>query len=884
LPASGELPSGNLVAGGNLVLHFTVVPFKSYGLPPKLFRASPLSSHAIEVLWQADVMTNYGFEIERAEGDGPFQKIAEWGDTGYVDENVESGKTYRYRARSMGYEDDVLKYSAYSEIATAQVLPPTLTLPVASLPSLAGARPDWLTEVNGEVYFTWSNGPSPTAWNSTDAVELWKTDGTAEGTVRIFDGPARGLINVNGTLFFSGYDSQTGYELWKTDGTEIGTVRVADIASGSTSSSPRPLGVLGSSLLFAVPTVSNGYEIWKTNGTEEGTARVSTTPVYLDPVPDSAFAARRLFTVAGSYAYFRGANADGTDAGTLWRTDGTNVGTVQIAGISNPAWLTNYGGDLLFAARSDSTNPKGMALWRLNSGASSATILGRTETFDGFGYLSGISVVNGVAYFSGETPRLGAQLWRSDGTVAGTFVLGRVNTFISGPIQYAITGVGGTAYFMDSYAGPHSPQNTLMRTDGTVAGTVEIRDYLGLPGNSPLFYLSAGGKFVYSDGTYLWKTDGTRAGTTRVDGIGIESEPWTSRYGFAGAPAVAVGDRVFYSTALGDDSRELRVASLTPPAAPSGVTAGGGGAPANVLAVAAAAGVTVSWRDNAGNEAGYVVDRFRTGAAIPEETFFSPPNATSLLDPSAASTNGFTYRVRSVQRGGLFRRRDNGAAADTVQGLAVLVRLVHPCDHPGRGLRPRRRGDRVPRHDRRQHRRRVSQRERRHQADLRHDQPVPPLRRRRGRVGGVHDRRAAGRQLRPGTAAEQHRSQREGARRARRGERDRRAGRAGHEQLQHVRQREEERHRDRAGDARAATRVRRRGIDRLGRRRGLAEALGDAGDAAAAAHGRHDDADQHDRRLRARRCVGHDELRQRRAADREAQQHDRQQARGVPEV
>ena len=56
--------------------------------------------------------------------------------------------------------------------------------------------------------------------------ELWKTDGTAAGTVLVKDirSGASGsyphnLTNVNGTLFFTANDGTNGYELWKSDGT-----------------------------------------------------------------------------------------------------------------------------------------------------------------------------------------------------------------------------------------------------------------------------------------------------------------------------------------------------------------------------------------------------------------------------------------------------------------------------------------------------------------------------------------------------------------------------------------------------------------------------------------------------------------------------------------
>ena len=66
--------------------------------------------------------------------------------------------------------------------------------------------------------------------------ELWKGDGTVEGTVPVMDinlGSASSspseLTNVDGTLFIAAHDGASGPELWKSDGTAEGTVLVRDI-------------------------------------------------------------------------------------------------------------------------------------------------------------------------------------------------------------------------------------------------------------------------------------------------------------------------------------------------------------------------------------------------------------------------------------------------------------------------------------------------------------------------------------------------------------------------------------------------------------------------------------------------------------------------------
>ena len=666
MPASGELPSGDGSAGGDFVLHFTVVAGNGFGLPPALVTAHPLSDREIEVGWYSDVHINYGFEVERADGDGPFEMLRRfnWNGRGactYLDSTVQPGHVYHYRVRMFEHFNGQPGYSEYSDVASSEVLPPSLALPVTSVAAQAAARPDWLTEVGGDVYFTWASGPHATAWNSATGTDLWRTDGTPAGTTRLFAGGARELIDVNGTLFFAGRDPAAGDELWTSDGTADGTGRVKDIAAGAASSSPRMLGVLGASLLFGLPKAGDGYELWRSDGTASGTARVTDQLVYLEPVPDAASTARRLFNVIGGHAYFRGATAAGTDALSLWRTDGTAAGTAQVPGVQRPAWLTEFSGDLLFAATSGSANPdgdttRGLALWRYDPDTGAVRKLANVESGWAYGWLTDLTVVGGAAYFSGETRGLGVQFWRSDGTAAGTAPLGSVNTQISGPRQYGITGVGGRVYFVNTQMGD-TPFPGLNYTDGTVAGTRHVRRHRGFWTESPRAFLSVAGKLIYTDGADLWQSDGTLAGSTKIERIGVEADERFDGYGFSGPAVVAVGDRVFFSASVPDGGRELRVAALTPPAAPSGVTTGGdGGALAwrgPSPAGEAAGGVTVRWADNAANESGYAVERLSSPTdPVPDAAYFAPPGATSVVDPTAPAGGAFVYRVRSYNAAG----------------------------------------------------------------------------------------------------------------------------------------------------------------------------------------------------------------------------------------
>src|SRR5438045_4071172 len=145
-----------------------------------------------------------------------------------------------------------------------------------------------MTNGNGVAYFTgqatWTDIAKPPTTS-----DLWRSDGTASGTVKLFSGPASDLIWAGNTLYFAGGDADSGVELWRSDGTAGGTARVADVIPGAASSNPRMLGVIGGSLLFGARGATGGYELWKTDGTAAGTVRLGTEDVVFDQVPASNY-------------------------------------------------------------------------------------------------------------------------------------------------------------------------------------------------------------------------------------------------------------------------------------------------------------------------------------------------------------------------------------------------------------------------------------------------------------------------------------------------------------------------------------------------------------------------------------------------------------------
>ena len=383
-----------------------------------------------------------------------------------------------------------------------------------------------LANVNGTLFFSADDG--------TTGRELWKSDGTEAGTVLVRniipgggDSHIRYLTNVNGTLFFRALDDDTNdIELWKSDGTETGTVRVMDVLSGGGSSDPRNLTNVDGTLFFTASDGTTGRELWKSDGTAAGTDRVT------DINPGSGSSAPdRLTNVNGTLFFTAG---DGTTGEELWKSDGTEGGTVRVkdillGGSSNPRYLTNVNGTLFFRANDGTT---GIELWK-SDGTEAGTIR-VTDILPSSGSLDPryLTNVNGTLFFRAFDFDAGAELWKSDGTQAGT---ARVKNIFPGggsSDPRNLTNVNGTLFFTarDTTTGVE-----LWKSDGTEAGTVRVQDIrpgtssYGSPySSSPGSLTNVNGTlfFTANDGTTgveLWKSDGAEAGTVRVKDINTDN-------------------------------------------------------------------------------------------------------------------------------------------------------------------------------------------------------------------------------------------------------------------------------------------------------------------------------------------------------------------------
>src|SRR5262249_53836235 len=217
------------------------------------------------------------------------------------------------------------------------------------VPGPAASSPGGLTAFGDALLFSASQ---PATGN-----ELWRTDGSAAGTLLVKDvnpGTAGGVGAIRaaaGQIFFVGYRPDTGTELWRSDGTEAGTALVTEIAAGTSSSFIEGLTASGGYVYFKacpVPTATD-CEPWRSDGTAAGTIEQKDTNPSASATP-AGFVA--LDGIALSTA------PDGAQT-SLWRSDGTPDGTTRLTpstiGVSSAQPPTRAGSRVFFTAGDSAT-------------------------------------------------------------------------------------------------------------------------------------------------------------------------------------------------------------------------------------------------------------------------------------------------------------------------------------------------------------------------------------------------------------------------------------------------------------------------------------------------------------------------------------------------
>jgi ELWxxDGT repeat protein len=234
--------------------------------------------------------------------------------------------------------------------------------------------------------------------NNLDA-SVWRTDGTAAGTKQVgwTPGSVTYIAATSDRLYMitNSDEGNTGApELWVTNGTKAGTLKLT--TDGTLGKASR-LAVVGDKVAF-FDRIDGGDRIWRSNGTPAGTKIMSALPgsaaqIYGEggaayvPV-DMGDGTEQIWvswgTIAGTHSiatitstytteewatlgstvYFQSYDAYGSNTWVLWQTDGTTSGTA-VATSGGPAdgypWEVTAAGDKLIFSADDGVT--GREIW-----------------------------------------------------------------------------------------------------------------------------------------------------------------------------------------------------------------------------------------------------------------------------------------------------------------------------------------------------------------------------------------------------------------------------------------------------------------------------------------------------------------------------------------
>ncbi len=391
-----------------------------------------------------------------------------------------------------------------------------------------------------------------TAVGSTSNVPLWRTDGTAAGTVAV-PVPASVTqvgshgVELNGQLYFF---ASSG--LWKTDGTAEGTALVAPPYIRLNGRND-PLAKVGN-VLFFTATNNTSHQLWKSDGTAEGTAMVNENQTGRDPYH---------FTVSNGLLYYiaeKSASYPGSGSPEVWRSDGTADGTFPLTnfntpGDTQPTELTAVGDKLYFRSWdngdlyvSDGTVAGTRLVKEFNAEVS--------ESYDFWP----TAALGTSAIFTAEGGT-GRDLWISNGTAEGTRLVYEPQDALDSGIAGLIS--VGDKWFFHADDGEHGREPWV--SDGTPAGTFMLKDVMPGQQHSMREYASfaaLNGKVYFSadngsQGIELWESDGTEAGTRLLKDI----EPgagWSNPSGLASS-----NGKLFFSASTSASGREMWVSDGT---------------------------------------------------------------------------------------------------------------------------------------------------------------------------------------------------------------------------------------------------------------------------------------------------------------------------------
>ncbi len=207
--------------------------------------------------------------------------------------------------------------------------------------------------------------------------------------------------------------------------------------------------------------------------------------------------------VVGSTTYFTKSSL--TTGIELWKTDGTEAGTSMVKdivpglGSSQPTNLINFNGTLFFRANDGAS---GFELWKSDGTVSGTAMVKDIAPGTASALTQTISttdrpmaVVGSQLFFIADDGTSGVELWKTDGTTAGTVQVKDLVVGSGSSNPSWLTNISNSLYYAatDSAAG-----RELFRSDGTAAGTVILSDPISPSSTAPTEITNVNGSVFFS--------------------------------------------------------------------------------------------------------------------------------------------------------------------------------------------------------------------------------------------------------------------------------------------------------------------------------------------------------------------------------------------------
>ena len=301
----------------------------------------------------------------------------------------------------------------------------------------------------------------------------------------------KSFVDLNGILYFNSYDGTHGLELWRSDGTSEGTWLVKDLLPRYSDGLLSDLTKFGEHIYFVGSDgTTEGFGLYKSDGTDVGTTRLKSLPT----PPDYYFQVINPKVVCSNLLYF-------IHNDTLYRTDGTGDGTFILKDTAtNPICFQNK----VFFNSKASAGDANYQLWQSDGS------LAGTQVFGSNVNPLEKEVVGAALFFTTyDSVNQNTDLHRTDGTT-----ITPVKSFYSNDagrvVLNELTAWNEQLFFI---AYDDSSGSNLWKSNGSTDGTVIVKDMIPAASSDFLRNLTPAGAFLYfsaNDGVHgeeLWRTD-----------------------------------------------------------------------------------------------------------------------------------------------------------------------------------------------------------------------------------------------------------------------------------------------------------------------------------------------------------------------------------------